>query len=109
MILLLLLFVGISVAICNHKDRDIYKQKGHTFETKFRSFGGLFVSQSNYEGKVAKEMGLSKPCSRCYGDAYTCGYNNCKSSCWRESPACTTCLKDSGCTDKCNQCTGFVI
>lgn len=105
----LTLFVVVTEAgICNHNDREIYKTKGKDFPDLFRSFGGLFVSQSSYEDKIKKETGLSALCARCYGDAYICGFDNCKMACALQlNTRCKDCLSDHDCTQKCDECTGF--
>lgn len=106
--LVLLFFVATALALCNQHDVEIYNQKGTTFQTVFRTFGGMFVSQESYERTIVDQMGLSASCARCYGDAYTCGYSNCKMSCAWAGSSCDTCLADHQCSQVCNQCTGFI-
>lgn len=106
--LLALLVIVTEAGVCNHNDREIYKTRGKDFPDIFRSFGGLFVSQSSYEDKVKKETHLSAPCTRCYGEAYICGFDNCKIACALKLNArCKDCLSTYNCTQKCDECTGF--
>lgn len=103
----LLLFITLSYAVCNTNDKDIYHRIGHTFSTKFREFGGLFVWKSDFQAKVESKIGLSPICAACYADAYICGYDNCKWTCRNDNDACTECLLKSKCIENCAKCTGF--
>ena len=110
---LLLWFVAFVIAgdifRCNAHDKKIFKAHGVNFTSaKFRIFGGMFVTQSAFEHKIAQATGLSLACATCYGDSYTCGYDNCKFRCALEGDSCTSCLHDAHCIEKCNQCTGFI-
>lgn len=96
-------------ALCNQKDRQIFDQKGNTFSAVFRSYGGMFVTQAEYEQTIVSRMGLSDSCARCYGQAYTCGYDHCKMACAWAGTACDRCLETNRCTQECNQCTGFIV
>lgn len=103
----LLFFCGVIHANCNSKDYQIYKTKGADFPHKFRALGGAFVSKSSYETAVAEVSGLSPSCARCYGDAYICGWNNCKWDCATESKQCQVCLTNNKCIEDCDLCTEF--
>lgn len=92
---------------CNKQDRAIWTREGHTWSHTFRSFGGIWVSQSSYEEKVRDATGLTQGCAKCYGDAYICGRSNCKWSCMTEGVACDACLTEQKCIENCNKCTGF--
>lgn len=92
---------------CTKKDLAIWKREGHTWSHKFRQFGGIWVYQPAFEEKVRSATGLSAECARCYGDAYTCGYDQCKWSCMSEGSSCDSCLVQQKCTENCNKCTGF--
>lgn len=112
LLLLLLVAFGSGTASaggkCNKQDAIIYKAIGHTFPTLFRTFAGLWVSQAEYEVRIQEVVKLSAPCSQCYGDAYTCGWNNCKRACIYPSSTCDQCLFDYGCSTACNACTHFL-
>lgn len=92
---------------CNAADAVIHSRKGSTFASVFRSYGGFYVSKSSYERKIVDNMNLSPSCAVCYGDAYICGWSNCKMSCMREGKRCDACLQRMGCIDAVNKCTGF--
>lgn len=106
--ILLLFFITLTLgAFCNPSDREIFNQKGHTFKTLFRSYGGTWVYQNEYEQKIVKNVGLSAMCAKCYGEAYICGWNNCLWPCRSAGPACDACLTTEHCISNCNTCTGF--
>jgi len=91
--MLFLFLVSVAVAgVCNTHDKSIYSLKGSTFPTLFRSFGSIFVSKSSYEDSIVTQVGLSRSCAVCYGDAYICGYDNCKMMCAVASRHCDACL-----------------
>lgn len=109
-LLLVFLLLGLatgSSGVCTPQDRAIWTREGHTWSHVFRAFGGLWVSQSSYEERVRDATGLTSACASCYGDAYICGYSNCKWSCMREGMACDACLTEQKCIENCNKCTGF--
>lgn len=119
----LLLFLGLCVAHatprsvspppeaggenCNATDRIIYAKRGHTFAKVFRSFGGFSVSKSAYQKAIVDFMHLSPTCAECYGQAYICGWDNCKMKCAMAGSRCDKCLGKAGCIDACNKCTKF--
>lgn len=108
--LVLLLVVEFAVGaagVCTTQDRAIWEREGHTWPHRFRDFGGALVSTPSYERSVRAATGLTEACAACYGEAYNCGYDHCKWSCYWESDACNTCLHDEGCIERCNRCTGF--
>ena len=96
-----------SSSCSSPSDRKIHQEKGSTFPTLFRSFGGLFVSKASYEETIVNEVGLSSACAACYGAAYICGFNNCKLKCYLYGSACDLCLKTYDCSQTCNKCTGI--
>ena len=104
---ILFVLIVAAYAICNDNDRQIYKARGSTFKTQFRSYGGLWVGQEEFEEKVVRNYGLSATCARCYGNAYICGKDNCKWDCKWDSEACDTCTSTHHCDSTCNECTGF--
>lgn len=104
---MLFLFIALAAAACTERDRLIYRAKGTTFQHMFRSFGGLWTSRARYEDKVRIATGLSRACSSCYGEAYVCGFEQCKWDCMEEGDECNKCLAKEGCIDACNKCTGF--
>jgi hypothetical protein len=93
---------------CDANDMKIFEKDGATFTSRFRSFGGMFVSKSDFEKKVSQATGLSAQCASCYGDSYICGYDNCKWKCAMEGDSCTSCLHAAHCIETCNRCTGFI-
>lgn len=111
---LLLLLVAAAVAAvhrprdkrCNAADEAIIARLGDTFEARFEDFGGLFVSKASYEYKVQRAVGVSPLCSTCFGDAYICGWNNCKMDCATSvsSSACKQCLRSHQCVQNCEKC-----
>lgn len=108
MIALLIFCISFAVAFrCNDADYAIYRAKGSTFSTLFRSYGGLFTYQSTFEESVVQGTGLSSTCATCYGDSYICGYNNCKYKCALAGNSCTRCLDAAQCIRACDECTGF--
>ena len=107
MLLLLVLFFVLGLSVCTENDRLIYKQIGHTFSSEFRKFGGIFVYKEDFEQEVISKTNLSPQCAMCYGEAYICGYDNCKWRCITENESCTNCLISAKCIDNCNKCTGF--
>lgn len=98
---------GTGTNVCTAADRRIWVAKGAQWPHQFRDLGGLFVSKSSYEESVRQLTGLSEPCSQCYGEAYICGYDNCKWSCSSEGPSCVDCLTNAHCISRCDACTGF--
>lgn len=92
---------------CTAADRAIWLDHGAQWPHQFRELGGLFVSTSSYEERVRHLTGMSEACSKCYGQAYDCGYDNCKWSCSTEGPSCVECLTTAGCISRCDTCTGF--
>lgn len=109
---LILLLIAVAAASvdthqCTNADRVIHASIGSTFPALFRSFAGVWVSQTQYETLIQNSVHLSAPCSKCYGAAYTCGWDNCKRACWSASESCDRCLFDHDCTTACNACTGF--
>ena len=107
MIILFSLIVAATAAAvtrCNANDKLIHRRIGHTFEKRFRSYGGLTVSETQYVSKIVKRTGLSKPCAQCYGAAYICGWNNCKTACITASSYCTECLTKAKCISRCKKC-----
>lgn len=111
MFLFLFLFLVLSTSRpvqCTLRDSLIYYRYGHVFPRLFRSFAGMSVTKSAYEKRIVKETGLSKECATCYGDAYICGWSNCKWPCVSAGHACNVCLDEYKCTTDCNECTGFV-
>jgi hypothetical protein len=106
--MMILLFIVAAVASsCNKRDFAIYERIGPTFEERFRSFGGLWVSRDAYVDKIVNQVGLSRTCASCYGDAYICGWDNCKSACFRAGSSCTACLEAAKCIAECKKCTNF--
>lgn len=93
----------------NPSDKAIHQRRGSEFEKLFRSFAGVFVTQSQYETKIQEATGLSATCASCYGDIYICGWQNCKMGCSASGEPCHVCLKDAGCTDALNKCRGNVM
>lgn len=106
-LLLFCFFFIVAHSKCTAGDRLIYNAAGNTFQSRMRTFGGAFVSKSEYEEQVVKYYGLSAKCSTCYGDAYICGYDNCKWSCFTEGEKCDICLVEHGCIRAVSKCTGF--
>ena len=107
MIILFSLIVAATAAAvtrCNANDKLIHRRIGHTFEKRFRNYGGLTVSEAQYVNKIVKRTGLSKPCAQCYGAAYICGWNNCKTACITASSYCTECLTKAKCISRCKKC-----
>jgi len=92
---------------CNRSDKLIYKKTGHEFKALFRTFGGLWVTRNSYIAKVMDATSLSYKCSQCYGDAYICGYKNCKWNCIEDGEKCDACLIKHKCIEECNKCTGL--
>lgn len=113
MTLVLVILLGIvlvadaTVGKCSKADRAIWTRNGHLWPHQFRQYGGMFTSKSSYEEQVAAATGLTRTCTSCYGEAYICGYSNCKWSCATEGSSCDSCLVQEGCIGNCNQCTGF--
>ena len=107
--MLLLLFVAAALGSvrCNDADRAIYARDGDTFPARFRSFAGVTVSKSSYESQIVRATALSASCASCYGEAYICGWDNCRWSCVTAGASCNACLGSSGCVSACNACTGF--
>jgi hypothetical protein len=92
---------------CTAADRRIWLEHGAQWPHQFRDLGGLFVSTASYEERVRHLTGMTEACSQCYGQAYNCGYDNCKWSCATEGPSCVECLTTAGCISRCDVCTGF--
>lgn len=118
-LLMLALFILVSLSAaaapqlqrkekCNHHDVQIFRRDGAHFEAKFRALGGMTVSQSEYVDAVAHASGLTRPCAECYGEAYMCGWNNCKWECSTAGPSCDKCLQEADCIEECDKCTGFL-
>lgn len=105
--LLLALTGAYGTGVCTPADRRLWVEKGAQWPHQFRDLGGLFVSTSSYEERVRHLTGMSEACSQCYGQAYNCGYDNCKWSCSSEGPSCVECLTQAGCIARCDACTGF--
>ena len=103
--MIIIFFVAVSFAACNRKDALIFREKGVTFPTLFRSFGGLWTSRTRYERKIRNQVGLSRVCASCYGQAYVCGFHSCKWPCKVEGSECDTCLHEAGCIEACEKCT----
>ncbi len=111
--LLLLLFVISAVGATSpkgaggctsRKDKRIVREQGATFASRFRDFGGLWVSRATFEERVREATSLSVSCASCYGASYVCGYDNCYLSCAMEGSMCTSCLERNGCVAACNLC-----
>jgi len=105
---LLFLFLQLGISLCNDHDKDIYRILGPQFKSLFRSLVGWWPpSRETYITNVQTVSGLSMYCATCYGDAYICGYNNCKLACLTAGNACDKCLELYECAQNCNKCTGF--
>ncbi len=87
-------------------DSAIYASQGSTFASKFRAFGGIWVSKSSFEAEVMRTTGLSATCAACFGASYICGYDKCFFPCATEGATCDTCLVSSECVAECNKCIG---
>ena len=107
LLVVVVLVVSVEGSKCSKADRAIWVRNGHLWPHQFRQYGGLWTSQSSYEEQVVAATGLTRTCATCYGEAYICGYSNCKWSCATEGPSCDSCLVQEGCIGNCNQCTGF--
>lgn len=92
---------------CNPHDLNVYQKHGNEFPRRFRQYAGMFVTRSQYIESLHKYEGLSTPCAECYGDAYICGWTNCKMDCVSQDKICNKCLRENDCTQKCDACTGF--
>ena len=106
--LFLLVIIALAVAKCNHKDHAIFARRGGEFPTLFRGFGGITVSKDAYVEDICHATGLTRSCATCYGDAYMCGWSNCKWDCVSPGPDCDKCLTHYKCDVNCNKCTKFI-
>ena len=104
---MLFLFLPLVASLCNSDDRAIYAHRGAEFPALFRSFGGISVTKSAFVARIQRETGLSAQCAQCYGDAYICGWNNCKWNCVTAGSDCDSCLKGHACKSTCDTCTGL--
>jgi hypothetical protein len=93
---------------CNDQDLKIFQARGSEFPIRFRQYGGFFVTKSSYISALQQNEGLSLSCASCYGDAYICGFENCKMSCVSWGKLCERCLTQYGCKRACDVCTGFL-
>lgn len=107
-LLLLILFIICGGGTCNQADFAVYAKHGAEFPFRFRQYGGLFVDRDEYIEAIRVNEGLTKECATCYGDAYICGWNNCKLSCVLQDEVCDTCLINHQCKQDCDKCTGFI-
>jgi len=108
LLLFALCFITITASRhCTLTDDAIHARIGNTFAARFRSFGGLTVSKAAFEEHVRKDTGMTALCAACYGNAYICGWDDCKSDCWNTGAECDACLIRYHCTQDVVACTGW--
>ena len=94
---------------CNGKDIEIWRNETVEIKNTLNSCGtSCWGEASCVTNCMQKKMGLSDPCSTCFGTFSECGKNNCLGSCamCRTCSSCVDCVRKN-CDDSYMNCSSL--